>query len=102
MEDKGKTPNSSIYIETDFPDGQKVANYYPIDVGSGTMVSDSTTAVGITLAEDKKQEFVDAIDYAKTHKPYISEIELSISLEGGLKFKIKREPAKIIRVYKEK
>ena len=44
---------------------------------------------------------VEAVDYAKTHKPYISEVEVSLNLQEGFKVRVKREPAKIIRYVSE-
>ena len=78
------------------PDKPEQTFYYPETVPSGEVVKDSTGTVGVELSPEENQEMVSAVDYAKSHKPYLSEIELSFNFKEGFKFRIKREPSKII------
>jgi len=73
--------------------------YYPETTASGIIVADSTASIGIQLSPEEHEQMIEAVDYAKTHKPYISEFEISLNIKEGFKFKIKRQPKKVIKYY---
>lgn len=97
MENKIEISVSGVSVTADLPNGKEVVNFYPTEVSSGQIVEDSTMASGIQLTPDEKIQMIETVDIAKTHKPYLSEVELSLNIKEGFKFRIKREPAKIIR-----
>ena len=64
---------------------------------SGTIAQKSIEATSTTLPPEAFQQLVESVDYAKSTKPFISEFELSLSLTGGFKMRIKREPSKVVK-----
>ena len=97
MENKIEISVSGVSVTASLPDGKEVVNFYPVETSSVKIVEDSTNASAVELTQDEKTQMVEILDIAKTHKPYLSEVELSLNIKEGFKFRIKREPAKIIR-----
>ena len=97
MENKIEIGTSGVSITIFKQDGKEDVHYYPTEVSSKDIVHDSTTASGIELIPEDEMKMVEAVDYTKTHPPYISEAEVSFNFKEGFKARIKREPAKIIR-----
>lgn len=73
--------------------------YYPATTATGIIVANSTAEIGLHLSPEEQGQMIEAVDYAKTHKPYISEFEISLNIKEGFKFRIKRQPKKIIKYY---
>lgn len=92
-----KMESSGVSVTTNPFDDIEHTFYYPDTVPSKEIIEDSTTVSGIQATPVEQERMIEAVDYAKTHKPYITEIEVSVSLKGA-KVRIKREPAKIIRL----
>jgi len=97
MEKKIEIGTSGVSVTIFKKDGKEDIHYYPAQTASQDIVYDSTAASGIQLIPEDEMKMVEAVDYAKIHKPYISEAEISFNLKEGFKARIKREPAKIIR-----
>lgn len=97
MENKIEISVSGVSVTVSLPDGKEVVNFYPVKESSVQIVEDSTMACGVQLTLDEKTQMIETVDIAKTHKPYLSEVEISLNIKEGFKFRVKREPAKIIR-----
>ena len=82
-------------------DGVDRSLEFPTDVSSVDIVTASTAATTTTLPPEQVQQLVETVDYAKTHKPFISELEISINFKDGFKFRVKREPSKVIKSSKK-
>jgi len=92
-----KMKSSGVSVTAIHPDGSEQINYYSGEVSTERIASDSTNVSAIDLIPEQKIEFMEAIDYAKTHKPYTSDFEIALNFKEGFKFRIKREPRKTIR-----
>jgi len=89
---------SAISVTASLPDGKELVQYYEPAAPSGEIVKSSSAATGLTLNIEEANQMTEVVDFAKSNKPYISEFEASFTLREGLKIRVKREPAKIIKV----
>ena len=91
--------SSGVSVSATTNSGETQELYYPETVPSGEIVATSVSTLGIELDAYERNQIIEVVDYAKTHKPYVSEFEFSISLKEGFKIKIKREPRKVIKYF---
>jgi hypothetical protein len=70
------------------------AFYFPETVSTEDIVVASTATAGIELVADEKSKLTHTIEVVKT---YFSEIELSVTFEKGITFRVRKEPKKIIQ-----
>ena len=97
MEDSIEIGESAVSVTTRRPDGKEVIEYYSPATISGEIVKSSSAGTGITLNVEEAHQMTEVVDFAKSNRPYISDFEVSLNFREGLKFRIKREPAKIIK-----
>ena len=93
----------SDYVETQVIKVEAANKNYEFttDVSSVDIVNASTMTTTTTLPPEYYQQLVETVDYAKSHKPFISELEISVNFKDGFKFRIKREPSKVVKLSKK-
>jgi hypothetical protein len=90
-----------IKVSTTKKDGSIQNFEFPTTFSSKDIAITSAGTSTTIIPPEQMQQLVETIDYAKTNKPFISEIEISLSFKDGLKFRIKREPSKVIKSSKK-
>ena len=91
------TTSSGVSITASGIDDTEREFYYPETIDSKEMVTSTTLDLGFKLQPEEEDKIVETLDIAKT---YVSEVEFGFTLEKGFKFKIKREPKKIIKSFR--
>ena len=97
MGDSIEIGESAVSVTTKRPDGKEIVEYYDPAASSGEIVKGSSATAGLELNIKEASEMTEVVDFAKSNKPYISEVEISLNFREGFKVRIKKEPAKIIK-----
>jgi hypothetical protein len=69
--------------------------YFPVTVSSPVITKTILDETGFSLKPKERKELLETVDIAKT---YFSEFEIGFTFEEGFKFRVKREPKKIVKV----
>ena len=93
-----------IKVTTIGPDQKKHEQTFTTDVSSATIVSKSTEAITTTTTTpppEQLEQLVETVDFAKSHKPFISRIKVSVGWKDGFQFEVERSPSQITKTIKK-
>ena len=86
------------------PDQQRYEQTFTTNTSSATIVSKSTEAITTTTTSpppEQLDQLVETVDFAKSHKPFISRIKISVGWKDGFQFEVERLPSQITKTVKK-
>jgi hypothetical protein len=90
---------TSVSVTASGPWGEEEKEFlYPSTVISGEVATSLEYELGTKFKTKTKKRIIEVVDVAKS---YISDFQVGINLEEGFYLKIKREPKKILKIFKE-